>query len=107
MVLAINHMEPLRVPLTWEEITPDMVVKKAQALQQTVMATEVLATRQVISDRTVREHVRPQLPSMKSSTQEATDAKKNVPIPGAAGAVSDGSVKGTDAGNKKVGAAQE
>lgn len=107
MVLAINHMEPLRVPLSWEEITPDMVVKKAEALQQTVMATEVLATRQVISDRTVREHIRPQIPSMKGSTQEQNDAKANTPIPGATGPVGTGSVTGTDAGNKKVGKVSE
>jgi hypothetical protein len=62
MVLAINHMEPVRVPLAWDEITPDIALKKAQTLQQDVMSYEVLATRQVISDRTIRESLRPLIP---------------------------------------------
>lgn len=104
MVLAINHMEPTKVPLTWDEITPDIALKKAQSLQQDVMSYEVLATRQVISDRTIRETLRPAIPAMKSPQQEATDAKKNIPLPttGTAGTTSPGSVKGTDSGNKNV-----
>jgi hypothetical protein len=99
MVLAINHMEPVRVPLAWEEITPDIALKKAEVLQQDVMSHEVLATRQVISDRTIRESLRGKIPAMKGPTQEASDAKKNVvpEIP----ATSTGSVKGTDSGNTK------
>lgn len=100
MVLAINHMEPLRVPLAWDEITPDIALKKAQALQQDVMSYEVLATREVISDRTIRESIRSRIPAMKSPKQEAADAKLNVALP--APVTSAGATKGTDAGNKGV-----
>lgn len=98
MVLAINHMEPIRVPLSWEEITPEIALKKAQVLQQNVMSHEVLATRQVVSDRTVRESLRSSIPAMKSPEQEARDAKKNVTLD--AGPTSTGSSSGTDSGNK-------
>jgi hypothetical protein len=111
MVLAINYMEPVRVPLSWEEITPDIALKKSQALQQDVMSFETLATRQVISDGTIRRSLRRSIPAMKAGTQEASDAKKNVDLTptapavtgGASGApVSTGSTKGTDSGNTKV-----
>lgn len=111
MVLAINLMEPTRVPLSWEEITPDIALKKSQALQQDVMSYETLATRQVISDGTIRRSLRRSIPAMKSGTQEAADAKKNVNLlptapggaQGASGApVSHQSATGTDAGNKQV-----
>jgi hypothetical protein len=101
MVLSINLMEPIRVPLTWDEINPDIALKKAQVLQQDVMSLEVAATRQVVSDRTMREHLRSSIPSMRSPAQEATDAKKNVELP-QAGATSTGSSSGSDSGNKKV-----
>jgi hypothetical protein len=104
MVLAINFMDPVRVPLSWEEITPDQALKKAQALQQDVMSYEVLATRQVISDGTIRKQLRRGIPAMQPGTQEAADAKKNVSLnltPGGTGATSTGSVKGTDSGNSK------
>lgn len=100
MVLAINHMEPTRVPLHWDEITPEIALKKSQALQQDVISLEVAASRQIASDRTVRETLRRSLPAMKSSAQEATDAKKNVQPP--APATSPGSSSGSDSGNKKV-----
>lgn len=94
MALAINHMEPLRVPLSWDVLTPQEALAKAQALQQDVMSAEVLATREVISDQTVRSHLRPFIPSMKSSSQEAKDAKGNKQLE----VVSPNSVSGTDAG---------
>lgn len=103
MVLAINHMVPVKVPLAWEDITPDIALKRSQTLQQEVMSMEVLATRQVVSDRTVRQHLRPYVRSMKSNAQEATDAKKNVQMPmtspnSTSGPTSTQSVKGTDSG---------
>ena len=101
MCLSINLMEPIRVPLSWDEITPDIALKKAQVLQQDVMSLEVAATRQVVSDRTMREHLRSSIPSMKSPAQEATDAKKNVELPAAGNPTSTGSTKGTDSGNTK------
>lgn len=102
MVLAINHMEPLRVPLMWDEITPDIAYKKSQALTADVMSYEILASREVISDRTIRETLRPLIPRMRPPTQEAADAKKNV-VP-LQPATSTGSVTGTDSGNsQKVG----
>lgn len=104
MVLAINLMDPIRVPLSWTEITPDLALKKAQQLQQDVMSYETLATRQVISDATIRRSLARSIPAMRSGTQEATDAKKNVDLlaAGAGAPVSTGSVKGTDSGNSNV-----
>lgn len=101
MVLSINLMEPVKVPLTWDEITPDIALKKAQVLQQDVMSLEVAATRQVVSDRTMREHLRSSIPSMKSPQQEAQDAKKNVALP-QAGPTSTEATKGSDSGNSKT-----
>jgi hypothetical protein len=103
MVLSINFMEPTRVPLSWEEITPDLALKKSQALQQDVMSFETLATRQVISDDTIRRSLRRSIPAMGAGTQEKADAKKNVDLLAAGGAaVSPQSTSGTDSGNKSV-----
>lgn len=99
MVLSINHMAPIRVPLSWEEITPEAALAKSQALQQDVMSLEVLATREVISDQTVRSTLRSKIPLMKSSSKEALDAKNNKQIEmQSAGTTSPQSVKGTDSG---------
>jgi len=97
MALAINLMEPLRVPLSWEEITPQEALTRAQALQQEVMAAEVLATREVISDRTVRASLRRKVPHMKSDSQEKEDAKDNKQIEITSGQ----SVSGTDSGRNE------
>lgn len=97
MVLAINLMPPVRVPLAWDEITPEEALIKAQALQQEVMAGEVLATRKVISDRTLRASLRRKVPHMKSDTEESKDAQANEEIP----VVSAGSVSGTDSGTNE------
>ena len=105
MVLAINLMEPVRVPLSWTEITPDLALKKSQALQQDVMSYETLATRQVISDETIRRSLARSIPAMKAGAQEKADAKKNVDLlaAGAGGApTSPQSASGSDSGNKKV-----
>lgn len=83
MVLAINLMQPVRPQMDWDEISPQDSVTSSQALNQTVMALEVAAQRQVISDRTYREHLRKSLPEMKSPDQEAQDAKQNVQLAGA------------------------
>lgn len=102
MVLAINHMTPQRVPLAWDDITPEAALAKAQALQQDVMSLEVLATREVISDQTVRSTLRPKIPAMKSSSQEATDAKSNKQIEmQSAGSTSPQSVSGSDSGKNE------
>ncbi len=94
MVLAINYMNPIVVPLSWDEITPQEALDKAQALQQRVMADEVLATREVISDRTMRADLRRHLPHMKSDSREKADARGNKQLE----VVSPGSVSGTDSG---------
>lgn len=97
MVLAINLMEPIKAPMAWDEITPEEALVKAQALQQEVMAGEVLATRQVISDRTLRAGLRRKIPHMKPDTQEKEDAKSNKELP----VTSPGSVSGTDSGTNE------
>ena len=97
MVLAINFMEPLKVPLAWEEITPAEALTRAQALQQEVMAGEVLATREVISDRTLRATLRRRIPNMKPDSQEKSDATSNKQLP----MISPQSVSGTDSGRNE------
>lgn len=97
MVLAINLMVPVKVPLAWDEMTAEDALKRAQALQQEVMSLEVLATREVISDRTARAHLKPLIPSMKSNTEEAKDAESNKELP----VVSAGSVSGSDSGKNE------
>jgi hypothetical protein len=94
MVMVINLMPPKKVPLFWEELTAEEALKQAQALQQEVMAGEVLATRQVISDRTLRANLRRKIPHMKADSQEKSDAKSNKELP----MISSGSVSGTDSG---------
>jgi len=81
MVLVINLMAPIKVPLAWDEITAQEALTKAQALQQDVMSSEVLATRQVISDRTVRQSLRSKIPHMKSNSEEKADAQGNKELP--------------------------
>jgi len=99
MALAINHMVPVRVPLAWEEVTTKDALDKAAALQQDVMSLEVLATREVISDQTVRSTLRSKVPVMKSSSKEAKDAEGNKQIEmQSTGTTSPQSVKGTDSG---------
>jgi hypothetical protein len=102
MALSINHMEPVRIPLAWEEVTPGIALVKAQALQQDVMSMEVLATREVISDQTVRSTLRPAIPVMKSSTEEAKDSTKNKQMPvtnaGSSSPTSTQSAQGSDSG---------
>ncbi len=99
MVLAINHMEPTKIPLAWIDLTPELALTKAQALQQDVMSLEVLATREVISDQTVRSTLRSRIPAMKSSTEEARDAKKNKQLPMmSGGSTSPQASQGTDSG---------
>lgn len=97
MVLAINHMSPVLVPLHWDEITPTQALDKAQALQQRVMADEVLATREVISDRTMRADLKRHLPHMKGDSQEKADARGNKQLE----VTSPGSVSGTDSGKNE------
>lgn len=97
MVLSINLMEPVRVPLDWGELTADEMLKRAQALQNDTMSLEVLATREVISDQTVRAHLRPLIKRMKSSTEEARDARGNKQLP----MTSPQSVRGTDSGRNE------
>ncbi len=97
MVMAINFMEPVVVPLAWDEITTDEALAKAQALQQRVMADEVLATREVISDRTMRADLRRHIPHMKSDSREKQDATGNKQLE----IVSPGSVSGSDSGKNE------
>lgn len=78
MALRAEMLPPATVPLAWSEITMDTLVTKMQALQQLVMALEVAAERQLISDTTARETLRPYLTAMKSPSEEAEDAKDNI-----------------------------
>lgn len=78
MALAVNRMAPERPLLSWPEVDPNTVATQAQALQQQTMSLELLQERQLISDQTARSSLKPLIPAMKSSQQEAKDAKGNV-----------------------------
>jgi hypothetical protein len=102
MVQAINHMEPIVVPLVWDDITPDIALKNAQVLEQGVMSAEVLATRQVISDDTrFVSHI-----SSVHSWNEVcysgsqADAKNNV-VPAMPATSTSSTVTGADPGTRK------
>ncbi len=97
MVLAINFMEPIVVPLAWDEVTAEEALQRAQALQQRVMADEVLATREVISDRTMRADLRRHIKHMRGNDDEAKDAKANKQLE----VISPGSVSGSDSGQNE------
>lgn len=97
MVLAINHMPPILVPLQWDELSADEALTKAQALQQEVMAQEVLATREVISDRTMRQSLKRRIPHMKANTEEKADARQNKQLD----VISPGSTSGSDSGRNE------
>jgi hypothetical protein len=97
MVLAINFMEPVLVPLAWDDVTADEALVKASALQQRVMADEVLATREVISDRTMRADLKKHIPHMQRNQLEKAEAKNNKQLD----VISPGSVSGSDSGNNE------
>lgn len=97
MVLSINLMRPVKVPLDWGDLTPDEAIKKAEALQANVMSMEVLATREVVSDRTIRASLRPFVSKMKSNSEEAADARGNKQLP----VVSPQSISGSDSGTNE------
>lgn len=94
MALKVNGFQPIRPQLTWAEINPQTAVTKAQALQQDTMSLEVLRNAQVVSDNTVREHLRQHLPGMAPGPQEAAAARNNVPLP----TVSPNSTTGSESG---------
>jgi len=77
MALAITHQKPIVVQLAWEEITVEQLVTRMQSLEQLIMALEVAAQRQLISDDTARATLRPFIPAMKAPEEEAKDAEDN------------------------------
>lgn len=79
MCLAINGQTPERPEVVWDEIRVDSLVTMSQAVQQFVMAVDVLRTSKIISDNTVRESLRVfrLFRTMKQPEQEAKDAQSN------------------------------
>ena len=77
MALKISGLQPVTVKLAWEEITPDDMVTRMQALQQMFMALELALSRHLISDRTAQETIRPFLPAMGSPEEESREAEDN------------------------------
>jgi hypothetical protein len=80
MVLKIVGMEPRKLHMVWKELSTTDLVNQMQSLQQLVMAVEVASSRGLISDQTGRQTIRPFMPAMKPSDEEATAAKKNVQL---------------------------
>jgi hypothetical protein len=81
---VINNRRPQLAKVFWEEIRPEALVDMAQALQQTVMALEVLLQRKLVSENTSREMLRSIFGRffrrMKGPSQEAADAEGNLDI---------------------------
>lgn len=76
----IQYMNGYRIQLptiTWDVAHPEQLATWAQAFQFFVMALEVMAQRQIISDETYREIVSTYLPQMERPDIEAQDAKNN------------------------------
>jgi hypothetical protein len=78
MILVVNGRDPVLPKFKWDDIDPNQLVNKAQALQMVTMSLELAQERQLISDATGREYLRAFVPNMKSPEEEATDAKKNL-----------------------------
>jgi len=78
MILVVNKRDPVMPKFKWEDIDPNQLVNKAQALQMVTMSLELAQERQLISDATGREYLRQYVPNMKSPAEEETDAKKNL-----------------------------
>jgi hypothetical protein len=77
-IIMLANNRPVVCPaISWDVQRADELTNMAQGMQMLVMSLEVLAQRQIISDETYREIVRPFLPAMKNPGQEATDAKDN------------------------------
>lgn len=78
MILAVNNVSVVLPQFFWEDIDPQQLLNKAQALQMVTMSLELAQERQLISDATGREYLRRYVPNMKSPEEEATDAKSNL-----------------------------
>jgi hypothetical protein len=81
MVLVMSNSVPIRPRLSWEIVRADDLVVYMQAFQQLVMGLEVAVQRGEISDETYRRMIKLFLPAMKSTSQEAIDAKSNLQLP--------------------------
>jgi hypothetical protein len=68
----------LRLPtISWDTQHPETLASWSQAFQYLVMALEVAAQRQIISDDTYRAILAQYLPQMQNLAQEARDAQNN------------------------------
>lgn len=81
MVLVMSNLVPVRTNLSWEITRADDLVVYMQAFQQLVMGLEAAVSRGEISDETYRRMIKQFLPAMKSTSQEALDAKDNLQLP--------------------------
>lgn len=88
MILSINGHSIVLPKFMWEDINPDQLVNKAQALQMVTMSLELAQERQLISDATGREYLRKYIPNMKAAEEEAADAKSNIVLSAPANAPS-------------------
>lgn len=101
MFMVVNGFSPDRVKLAWEPIRPDDQMVMMQALQQLIMGLEVAKQSGEISDHTYQEMLRMFIPMMKNSSQELSDAKKNVD-PGLDAISQNGSGNGNGNGNVPI-----
>jgi len=77
MIQHFNGYDIQLPSITWDVQHPEQLATWAQAFQYFVMALEVMAQRQIISDNTYREIVGQFLPQMEAPDQEAADAANN------------------------------
>jgi hypothetical protein len=77
MAMKANGFTVRCPKISWEITRVEDQAAYNQALQQLIMALEVAAQRQIISDTTYRETIRQFLPQMKAPTTEKADAANN------------------------------
>lgn len=80
MLLKINGGNPNALPFAWDDVNPQDMINKAQALQQSTAAVELALQRRLISDRTASAHLKNHIPEMKSVDQERRDAQDNLDL---------------------------
>jgi hypothetical protein len=101
MVLKIVGMEPRKIQFSWDKISSTDLTAQMQSLQQLVMGMELAVERGLISDQSARQTLRPFIPAMKASDQEAAAAKKNMQLLTAAPASPNGVGGGNQPGKSK------
>jgi hypothetical protein len=102
MLLVINRMAPETVQLSWDEIDPDTVAIRAQALNLESAALEIAAERHWVADETAARRLARHIPEMGPVDQEMTKAKDNFVIEPVLNAAPNSPGRNGNTGSKSV-----